>query len=269
MSSPEKKLKQTKRVSAAVTISRSGPGLSVRLAIAKVLPNDAIFHIPDLREAIYQCDKRARGVDPDMNHLEREWLAEVNVEITGLSIQLYHSGQRYPLPDPPLALPSTYHSLVNLTLDSVDLGDRTEFLLQLPALLWLVVENCGLTRVPPELEHSKQLKSVEFCANAITHIPLFVGYLPCLRFVEISEEPSLLAHELPVSVRGIQSLRLKFEDNLPHRILHCQHRLGILLLNGLVEAEEGKSSPWTSFLFRGLYDPRLFLHIWAFVPKED
>lgn len=265
----EKKLKETKRVSAAVTITLVGPGLSARLAIPKVLPNDAIFHTSDLREAIYQCDKRACGVDPDMNRLEREWLAEYHVEITSLSIQLYPFNRRYPLPDPPLALPSSYHSLVNLALDSVDLGDRTEFLAQLPDLAWLTMDNCGLTRVPPQLEHLKELKSIEFALNSITHIPLFMGYMPNLCFMEIGEEAHLLPHELPLSVRGIHSLRLKFEDNLSHHVLHCQHRLGILLLNGLVEADDWVQTPWTRFLRQGLYDPRLFLHIWAFVPKEE
>ena len=59
------------------------------------------------------------------------------------------------------------------------------------------------------------------------------------------------------------------DDELPPAVLHCQHRLGILLLNGLVEADHRIQTPWTRFLRQGLYDPRLFLHIWAFVPKED
>jgi hypothetical protein len=269
MSSLEKKLKQTKRVSAAVTITLSGPILNVRLSIPKVLPNDTVLSTAIIQKGIDACDRVARGVEPGMCQLEIQWLAEYHVEITSLSIQLYHFNRRYPLPDPPLALPSTYHSLVNLSLDSVDLGDRTEFLSDLPDLAWLTVDNCGLTRVPPQLEALKHLKSIEFANNSITHIPLFMGYLPELRFLDISEEAHLLPHELPLSVRGIYSLRLSLEDNLPQRILWCQYRLGMLLLNGLVEAEKGVDSPWTRFLFRGLYDPRLFLHVWAFVPKED
>lgn len=265
MSSLEKKLK---RVSAAVTIGHGGPVLHVRLSIPRVLPNDTLLSTAIIQKGVDACDRIVRGVEPGMCQLELQWLAEYHVEIANLSIQLYYSNRRYPLHEP-LVLPSTYHSLVNLSLDSVDLGDRTEFLSRLFDLVWLTVNNCGLTQVPPQLEHLKQLKGIEFALNAITHIPLFMGYLPSLRFLKIGEEPSLLSHELPVSVRGIYSLRTRLEDNLPQRILWCQYRLGILLLSGLVEAEKGVDSPWTRFLFRGLYDPRLFLHVWAFVPKED
>lgn len=266
--SVEKKFKETPVVFAAVRITYRGPDLNVRLAIPKVLPNDTVFNTASIQDAIDQCDRTARGVEPGMNRLELEWLAKVQVEIETLWIRPYWQDRRYPLPEP-LRLPSIYHSLKRLDLESVDLGDRTEFLTDLTDLEGLGIDNCGLTRVPPQIEHMKKLESLALALCNIQSIPLFLGYMPRLISLMVYEEPRLSFHEIPLSVRGIWYVTTYDSNELPSEILYCQHRLGILLLNGLVEADKGVNSPWTRFLRQGMYDPRLFLHIWAFVPKEE
>ncbi len=264
----EKKLKETQIVSAAVRITYRGPDLTVRLSIPKVLPNDTVFNTASIQDAIDQCDRTARGVEPGMNRLELEWLAKVQVKIETLWIRPYWQDRRYPLPEP-LRLPSIYHSLKRLELESFDLGDRTEFLADLPDLEGLGINNCGLTRMPPQIGRMKKLKRIEFARCNIQSIPVFLGYMPRLISLMVYEEPRLSFHEIPLSVRGIWYVSVHSDDELPPAVLHCQHRLGILLLDGLVEADKGVQTPWTRFLRQGLYDPRLFLYIWAFVPKEE
>lgn len=260
--SVEKKFKETQIVFAAVAITHRGPDLNVRFSLPRTLPNDTVSNTSSIQMGIDECDQRARYLENVADSQEFPSMFLAHVEIDSLAVQVYFSGRRYPLPEP-LRLPSKYHLLKTLQLDSVALGDRTEFLADLPDLERLCIDNCELTRVPPQLEHMKKLERVEFALNSITHIPLFMGYMPKLDSVMLEEEEHLVHAELPLSFRGIPYL---FVDRfkLPSPILRRQHRLGSLLLNGLVEADRGIQTPWTAFLRRGMYDPRLFLHIWAF-----
>lgn len=257
--SVEKKIKETPVVFAAVAITHRGPDLNVRFSLPRTLPNDTVFNTSSIQVGIDDCDQRARYLENVTDSQEFPPMFLAHVEIDSLAVRVYFFGRRYPLPEP-LRLPSKYHSLKTLDLDSVALGDRTEFLADLPNLERLCFDNCELTRVPPQLEHMNKLERVEFALNSITHIPLFMGYMPKLDSVMLEEEAHLLHAELPLSFRGIPYLFVK----LPSVILHRQYRLGSLLLNGLAEADRGVQTPWTAFLRRGMYDPRLFLHIWAF-----
>lgn len=254
-----KKFKPEK-VAAEVVIQLSGPKLlCVRLAIPQLYSGGETSYKPSIQEAIDQCDRRIRGVEPGMCALELDILASMQVYVNTLNIRLYFNNQRFPLPTP-LALPAVYHSLIDLKLDSVDFQGRFEFLIDLSTLKRLTLNNCGLTCVPSEIERLSTLEFLTLAYNNLKSIPVFIGYMPNLRYLNLEDEPQ--CSEIPLSVGGLRHVTMP--DRMVWPLMKAEYVLGSALLNGLVEADQGRSTPWTCFLRKGLYDPRLFLFVWAF-----
>lgn len=254
-----KKFKPEK-VAAEVAIQISGPKLlNVRLTIPWLYWGGRVSETPSIQEAVDRCDRRIRGVESDMCATELDILASLQVHVDILTIRLYFNNQRFPLPNP-LTLPPVYHRLVELKLDSVDFQDRFEFLTDLRAIERLTLDNCGLTCVPREIEHLNTLERLVLAYNKLKSIPAFIGYMPNLRYLILEDEPR--CGDIPLSIGGLHFVAMP--DQMAWPLMQTEYVLGFVLLNGLVEADQGTSTPWTRFLRKGLYDPRLFLFVWAF-----
>lgn len=251
---------KSERVAAEVAIRISGPKqLHVRLVIPSLYSGGETSYKPSIQEAIDQCDRRIHGVEPGMCAIELDILASMQVYVNTLTICLYCNNQRFPLPNP-LTLPAVYRGLIELKLDSVDMQDRFEFLTDLSAIERLTLDNCGLTRVPREIERLSTLECLTLACNHLQSIPEFIGYMPKLRYLNLDDEPQ--CGDIPLSVGGLQHVTMP--ERMAWPLMKAEYVLGFVLLNGLVEADQGRSTSWTRFLRKGLYDPRLFLHVWAF-----
>lgn len=161
---------------------------------------------------------------------------------------------------PKLCLPVSFQSLTDLRIVCIRLVD-VSFLANLPNLLRLVLSGCSLKSVPSEIGCLRRLTELDLTYNFIATVPQEIFWLPALRYLHLGhnclDEPSLSIKAL--TYRRISPGREKWTKRAS---------LGESIASGLVEATV-KQTPWTTFLCRGLYDPRLFLFIWAFAHEAN
>jgi hypothetical protein len=144
-------------------------------------------------------------------------------------------------------------------------------------LLELNVNNNRLTRIPPEVCNCVNLRRLSVVGNQLYTLPYRLGDLKSLRRLLVFNLPSPLKLPLTLGrITGCVDDRYSSDsliiDNCAIRdpgwlnaknCLRMNGSLELAILCGLAEWKDAVS-PWSKFLCRGLYDPRLFLHIAAF-----
>ena len=206
---------------------------------------------------------------------------ETGAEIQHLNMQSYSSNRLKILS---LVMPTSFRWLESLCISHAVVSS-TKFLAQLPRVQRLVMGDCWLHTFPCEIAEMKELKILDLSENRLKELPSDVCWLPSLLDIRIVFNHEHLMQHLPLSI-GREELSVRFYPPMDHRFgwpsdterqlasrpynrpensLRIRWRLAFVLLNGLVESDKGVRNPWTVFLRRGLYDPRLFLLVWAFI----
>lgn len=163
-----------------------------------------------------------------------------------------------------------YNTLVYLNLQGVRM-DTTKFLLNMPRLEILMLKYCGLRCVPEEIEQLQHLTHVDLVGNCISFLPDCLLWKPRLVRLRL---PDGLKSPLPLRLGAIEDVLRGSESNIWRfgtaelESMKWKWRLLEMIASGLVEADACKTTPWTQFLCKGLYDPRLFLFVWFLLFEE-
>lgn len=153
---------------------------------------------------------------------------------------------------PKLCFPVSFQHLTDLQICCIRLVD-VSFLANLPNLLRLALSGCSLKIVPLEIGCLRRLTELYLTYNFIETIPQEIFGLPALRYLYVGHN---CLDESSLSIKALTYRRIfPGPDRWTKRA-----SLGESIASGLVEAT-AKQTPWTAFLRRGLYDPRLFLFI--------
>lgn len=138
-----------------------------------------------------------------------------------------------------------------------------------------------LSHLPPSILRLVNLNLLDLRCNRFQSIPMFVGLLPQLKMLIVGGKCAsstlskcLDSLSLGNPLEGIlQTSLVDAQDNgrdpssSPKLLeyLRAASSLEYVILCGLAQ---GANNTWSRFLTRHLYDPRLFLPIWAFVEPQ-